>query len=240
MDFSYTSYNKLISLIRKHGYAISDYNSWNKHDRSVILRHDVDYDLNKAVRFAEFENNIGVTSTYFVLLTSPLYNALSKEGRDAIIRINSLGHCIGLHYDETCYDSNDQIESNIIEEKDILGSIIGKPVDVFSMHRPSREILDRNIEITGMINCYSSGFFKDIKYISDSRRHWREPVESIIEEEKYDRIQILTHAFWYDEVSVTIQEAVSSFVNDGNLQRYNSMGENITDLAKIMSLREVR
>ena len=94
--------------------------------------------------------------------------------------------------------------------------------------------------IPDMINSYGKTFFNDFKYLSDSRRRWREPVLDIICAEKYDRLHILTHPFWYHDDEETISETVSNFVNSGNRARYSAMSENIADLSSIMQESEVR
>ena len=37
MDFSYSSYEKLISLLKQYNYSITDYNNYKKYEKSVIL-----------------------------------------------------------------------------------------------------------------------------------------------------------------------------------------------------------
>ncbi len=116
---------------------------------------------------------------------------------------------------------------------------VGTQVSAVSMHRPSRAILDADIHIPDMINSYGKKFFREFKYLSDSRRHWREPVEEIIDSAEYDRLHILTHPFWYSEKEYDMHRAVAGFINSGNLQRYQQMERNITDLESIMGREEV-
>ena len=108
MQFTYSAYETLIALLRAQEYAFCDYHDHAQHPRCVILRHDIDNSLPQAVRLAEIEAELGVKSTYFVLLRTDFYNVASKTGQDALRRILSLGHEIGLHYDEIAY-----VESNI-------------------------------------------------------------------------------------------------------------------------------
>ena len=103
-----------------------------------------------------------------------------------------------------------------------------------SMHRPSQATLESDLQIPGMINSYGQTFFHDFKYLSDSRRRWREPVEEIIRSGTYDRLHILTHAFWYHKADESITETVSAFIRSANAERYGQMQENITDLASIV------
>lgn len=62
----------------------------------------------------------------------------------------------------------------------------------------------------------------------------------IIRRGEYDRLHILTHAFWYHEQEKSISETVGAFVNSGNMARYTAMRENIADLSSIMQESEVR
>lgn len=121
-----------------------------------------------------------------------------------------------------------------MEETELLGRAIGSHVDIVSMYRPSQFVLDADIDIPGMINSYGKIFFREFKYLSDSRRRWRESVDDIIESESYKRLHILTHPFWYNEAEEDIYETVSRYINGGNDFRYQVMESNISDLSSIM------
>ena len=116
----------------------------------------------------------------------------------------------------------------------MLSALLGTPVTSVSMHRPSQATLDADLQIPGMINSYGQTFFHDFKYLSDSRRRWREPVEEIVASGRYDRLHILTHAFWYHQQEEPIEVTVRRFISSANQERYRQMEENITDLASIM------
>ncbi|MCH5248894.1 MAG: hypothetical protein J1E98_03130 [Lachnospiraceae bacterium] len=243
MNFTYDSYCSLLSLIKQNGYDITDYNDWESKRRCVVLRHDVDNDLSKALKLAQVEQSQGVKSTYFVLVTNDLYNIFSKDNRKKILEIIKCGHQIGLHFDEMSYPmqigSYNEICEKILYEAKILEMVTEKPVKVVSMHRPSKEILVEKLTIPGMINAYGSPYFDEFKYLSDSRRHWREPVEQIVASAQYDRLQILTHAFWYNEEEKDIHDTVKLFINSANRQRYETYGENFTELASVMGINEI-
>lgn len=243
MQFTYDSYKALLQKLKDHGYRIADYESWRQMDRCVILRHDVDNDVQKAVEMAEFERAQGVASTYFVLLTSNFYNVFSKETSQALKKMADCGHAIGLHFDEVRYPElagdPDGIRQKIVEEAQLLGRAAGCKVNTVSMHRPSKEILEADLQIPGIINSYGKTFFKDFKYVSDSRRRWREPVEEIVESEQYERLHVLTHAFWYNQREMNLHDSVAGYINGGNRQRYLWLEDNITDLGAIMPPEEI-
>lgn len=243
MQFTYDSYIGLIRLLQEMDYTIASYDNYKNYDKCVILRHDVDYRLRNACELAEFEQLEDVRSTFFLLLTSDFYNVFSLDSKRAIDRIMKCGHEIGLHFDEVRYpqkmgDTN-FIRNKILEEADILSKAIGTSITKVSMHRPSRQIIDSDMQIPGMINTNSYTFFKDIKYVSDSRHIWREPVEDIIRSKQYNRIQIVVHPFWYDKDELDIKEAVCTFINSANAERYQIMNKNISDLSEIMETSQI-
>ncbi len=58
-------------------------------------------------------------------------------------------------------------------------------------------------------------------------------------QKKYDKLHILTHAFWYKEAELDIGTRINEFVNHANVERYAFFKENITDLESIMKEEEV-
>lgn len=239
MRFTYQAYRQLLTLLREQGYVNRNYCDYESTSRCVILRHDIDTSLSQAVKMAELEGKEGANSTWFVLLRTDLYNVFSKSEREALEYIRSLGHEIGLHFDEASYVPAlrpDEMVQNIVKECEILSALLEAPISAVSMHRPSKSTLKADFKIPGIVNSYGKTFFHDFKYCSDSRRRWREPVEEIICSRKYDRLHILTHAFWYHEVEESISQTVESFVRAANRERYHQMAENITDIHSIIGL----
>ncbi len=241
MQFTYTSYLNLLKKLKSHGYEIADYHNWMKKRRCVILRHDIDFSIDRAVKMAEFEAENGIFSTYFVIVTSGFYNIHSRDCREKLREICRMGHEAGVHYDETAYMTADpqEIVKNILYEGRILSDILGHQVNTVSMHRPGREILEMNLDVPGFVNSYSDTFFHKFKYVSDSGRKWREPVEKYIEHTAYERLHILTHAFWYENTEQSLQDTIKSFVNRANNDRYNVLDMNFTSLGTVMGREEI-
>ncbi|NWG36190.1 hypothetical protein [Nitrososphaera sp.] len=67
--------------------------------KEIILTHDIDVFPPYALQLARMEHRHGVRATYFVLLHSEWYNALSPENMEIWKKIGELGHEIALHYD---------------------------------------------------------------------------------------------------------------------------------------------
>ena len=121
-----------------------------------------------------------------------------------------------------------------------MEEIIGSSISVVSMHRPSKETLNSDLKINGMINTYGNEFFHNFKYLSDSRMSWKEDVVDLVMSNRYSRLQILTHAFWYENQDSSIDYMIKQFVNSGNIDRYSTLQDNITDLNSVMKISEVR
>ena len=239
ISFTYSSYRALINCLHERLYAFVDYHNYEKNTRCVILRHDIDNSIDKSVKLAELEAELGVKSTFFVLLTSDFYNPSSKKNIKGLHRIQELGHEIGLHFDEMAYDEFKSVPKAIIREAGILSDILGAPVTTVSMHRPSQQTLNADYQIPGLINSYGKTFFNDFKYLSDSRRRWREPVLDIIKSGQYDKLHILTHAIWYNEDEEDIHETIKKFVTSANRERYFQEKENIKDIESILEISEI-
>lgn len=246
MDFTYSAYKGLIHSLLQNGYRISTYKDWQTTSKCAILRHDIDNDIEKALVLAEVEKNMkeaGVRSTFFVLVTSDFYNIFSHKNAKLLRKIGECGHDIGLHFDETRYTdikTPSDAKIHILDEVKLLSKVLEKPVEVVSMHRPSQMMLDADLQIEGIINSYGRIYFKEFKYVSDSRRRWREPIEDIVAAGNFERLHILTHAFWYNDVEKNIHDSVYEFVNNGNRQRYIGMQSNISNLHLIMPENEVK
>lgn len=136
-------------------------------------------------------------------------------------------------------EEQESIVQNIVKECGLLSAFLETPVSTVSMHRPSKATLEADFQIPGVVNSYGKTFFRDFKYLSDSRRRWREPVLDIIESGTYDRLHILTHPFWYHEGQQSIQETVSTFVHSANRERWRQLAENITDINSILKEDEL-
>ena len=235
MNFTYKDYQALIGLLRENGYAFSSYVNYPGKGKCVILRHDIDYSLEQAVKLARIEKDLGVRSTYFVLLSSDFYNPASSSSYRYLHEILDLGHDIGLHFDETAYSyERFGMEYFIRKEARILSDLIDVNINSFSLHRPNHFSLETEIRIPGLINSYGEEFFHGFKYLSDSRRRWREPVEEIIEKGEFEKLHILTHAFWYHEEDLTISETILDFIRSASRERKLTMKDNLTDLEHIL------
>ncbi len=245
MQFTYKAYSNMIELLREKGYIFSNYHNCVDVNKPVILRHDIDYSLEKALKLAKLEYELRVSSTYFVMLTTKFYNLMSRDNLKIVDKIKEYGHDIGLHFDEVnypeyYYDTHGGVRDVIFQEARLFKQITGIDVKSVSMHRPSQKTLNSDYDLSPMMNSYSKYFFDEFKYISDSRRRWREDIEGIINAGEYNKLHILTHAFWYNIEEIGIKDSIKEFIENANAERFYILSENISDLESIISMREIK
>lgn len=97
IDFTFTKYKELCGTIVESEcdtLTFSHYfHSKNLPERFVILRHDVDRKPENALKMAELEKRLGITSTYY-------FRTIEDVFKPTIIKeIASMGHEIGYHYE---------------------------------------------------------------------------------------------------------------------------------------------
>ncbi len=60
MELTIAAYRRLLELLRSKGYPFCFYDEADQYEKSVILRHDVDFTIEKAVEMAEIEHEISI------------------------------------------------------------------------------------------------------------------------------------------------------------------------------------
>ena len=83
-----------------------------KKKKFTLWRHDIDLSVHRAYSLAKIEKNFCIKATYFFLLGSKFYNIFEKDIKDLILKIISLGHRIGLHFDPNQYNINSKKKLN--------------------------------------------------------------------------------------------------------------------------------
>ena len=89
-------YLEIVNSIDAKRVMIKEFGSINKSERFYCLRHDVDYDINKALELAEYEHENDIRATYFLLHTADYFD-YSQEFAGKCKKLVELGHDIGFH-----------------------------------------------------------------------------------------------------------------------------------------------
>ena len=219
--FNFNFFKKILSVLKKDFLFCSfqDAAKIINHTNSkpyVFLRHDVDLDLDLALRMSLIERDLKVKSCYMIMTNSPFYSLDGNRSKSIITEMINAGHEIGLHFD---FDNNahrnngteiEQIKSDINASCLKLEKVTGFKINSISFHRPLPQFLRGPFYIEGRINAYSAELMR--WYLSDSKGNWREgnPIDSFAKP-KSNVLQLLMHPIWWDEKHMEAPDRLQTF-----------------------------
>ena len=241
--FSFDDYREIIRAIKATG-RYATYEEALEKDSFVIMRHDVEYSVERAHALAKVEESMDFRSTFFFQWTNNSYNILSRKNRDILSDMHERGQHICLHFALNGMTDMRVIKERIKQEIDMLSNMLGFEINSFSIHRPSPDVLAENIKISGIINAYQDDFFTfdpkatpeselDVKYLSDANHVWRYgyPDEETIN--KYDKVQILTHPFAWTKKGYDNLENYKTLVNEKYVELIDSIDNECKDFGAL-------
>lgn len=208
-DFSIDSYAETLRDYREAGYEVSSFERYlaapaGKH---LIMRHDIDNDLEQAGRIAEVDAQAGCTSSFYLRVHARGYNLLSLPSLRIIQRMEYLGHEVQLHLEGGLCDwvGGDNLDW-AHRQRTIFEAAVGRPLGGFSSHEPARmggvEFANSLLELWSdsvTYHAYEERFMMPhMKYLSDSSGRWREGHFGMWVG-KEPLMQVLTHPFWWFE-----------------------------------------
>jgi len=206
-SFSRDGYGSILSLAREVGYEIRPMRDalTCSGTSQLLLRHDVDFSLRIAFNMALFENERGVTATYYVLPHNDFYAPFSPEGRRILVQMIGLGHEVGLHWDPAVYPERPAEFRRAVErDVEMLEEVLGQKVRSASQHNP---IDSRFVDLSDLfeIEAYSASVRERFAYVSDSAMSWRahSPWDVLPQRQN---LQLLTHPIWWMTPEGTRQE----------------------------------
>jgi hypothetical protein len=219
-DFSLGHWQAVLKNALEMGYRFCFYEDYatevSSMERTILLRHDVDISLEKALLLAEAEKDAGVKATYFIHLYSRFYHPFSLEGKKQIRKIVGLGNEVGLHCQPQHYTGKDKA-AMLAQDTTRLSQVTKRPVKVCSVQRSgstatlgSDELRKAGIEY----EAHETHFFKQVKYVSDSGGRWREGCLCRWLGRK-DRLAVLTHPVWWLGLELD-QDEIPDRLNSGD------------------------
>jgi len=95
-DFTLSIYKQLLNSVSELGIKILNVSEFLRTDDQLCLgiRHDIDRKIDNAARMAELENELGISTTYYVRCKRSVLKP------DLIRKIYDLNHEIGYHYED--------------------------------------------------------------------------------------------------------------------------------------------
>ena len=207
---------------------------------ALLLRHDIDLDMTAATEVAEAEHDSGIWSTFFILMTSPLYNPQSRVIGQQIRHIRALGHRIGLHYDPSTIEATElrdhthTIKSQCME----LERISDGPIAAFSAHRPTANGVELPDQVSNLSNAYAPNFRDHIEYSSDSGGWWQFGLFSESAAFREGRsLQLVLHPIWWTSHTVEHpRNRLQRLIDDRRWLDRNHISDDISPYAADLAL----
>ena len=195
----------------------------------AILRHDVEFSVDRALKLALLEAEHNTKSTFFFQVLSNAYNPFSVKNYKKIQKIEELGHDVGLHFYITHLNHHDhgQLRSELARQKAMFELGLDMECKAFSFHRPPKWVLEiREDVVDGILNAYGPSYFEfspnpeKIKYITDSQHKWSygHPLDFSSE----SKVQILLHPDEWSPSGDTGPEGFFSSIIDENANEFIS------------------
>ena len=251
--FNYEEYKNIINMIREHLPIIDFADIKDDTEKFCVLRHDIEFSIDRAYELAKIEKDLGVYSTYTVQLRNNTYNALSEKNIELVKRIKELGHQVGLHQNPPLMEL-EHLGNYIQADISILEHFYGFGVDRFAFHRPKKEYLKANIRLDNKINCYDRRFFHyyddnpitlslkaldmkpvsriDVLYLSDSNHKWKFGYPMNYDFSKVDKLQLLTHPYSWSETGGDNYSNFLSVIRERNKELLHSMNTETSTFPK--------
>lgn len=240
--FSYKEYKEIIQIIKESG-RMANFKQARGKDQFIIMRHDVEFSVDRAFALSKLELSMDFTSTYFFQWTNNSYNILSRRNQEMIKKIREMGHHVGLHFALNGLTDMEEVRRQIRKEIRILSEMFGFPITQFSIHRPSKEVLRENIKLPGVLNAYQDDFFTfaeevdgstelKVKYMSDANHIWRYGYPDRENVLGHDKVQILTHPFAWTEKGYDNRDNYATLVREKYAEMIDSIDRECKDFCE--------
>ncbi len=199
MGFTIQGYKWILDTLISANFRFIKYkpNLLSDNNAIILLRHDIDLDLDSALEIAKVDHSRGIESTFYIMPSNPFYDIYAAPTINSVRNIYELGHDVALHIDLS--NSNQPlklIKHSLIRLKELFPFI---REDIFSIHSPGLSNMSKVFK-PGIINVSSVKLFdQSVTYISDSTGKWNENghVLSSIAFKFRKPIQLLIHPIWW-------------------------------------------
>ena len=211
--FSYNEYKEIISLIQEH-LPIVSFNDVidNNLEKYCVIRHDVEYSMDRALKLAQLESELDIKSTYCIQVRNNIYNAISDKNIKIAKQIKALGHEIALHQDPPAGFGDYRLKSYLLQDMRVLSMYYDLPIKIFSYHKPKQEYLQKYFTVEDKINTNGNKFFHyfkgdglvkpeelNVTYLADSNHKWKWGDPKDLDFTKVKKLQMNMHPYSWSE-----------------------------------------
>ena len=213
-DFTFRHYGSFLERALKLGYGFHDHLSYWRNrapGRTILLRHDIDNFMKRAVEFAKIEASLGLKATYFVRIHAE-YNPFYVTDYLRLKQIQNAGHELALHSDVLEFadltGQTERAEDLFRREIRYLELALDCKLYGVSTHRDLNSGVPNSMPWVAALNlpdfgleydAYHPVFVKEHKYVSEKVNRgigwWEQCACSYIGRE--EKLTVLTHPRWW-------------------------------------------
>jgi len=213
--FGTEKYKDLLCKLQEKGFIFTSFEdaSQNLDGRRIALRHDIDFSVESALEVSRIESDLGISSIYFFMLTSNMYNLFSKKNKLIVEEISTRGHQVSIHFDPTCYESSflDGFKTEYASFTSAFPSLPSPKL--VSIHRPGSFLDDNNQKLPNVEHTYQDKYFRKMNYYSDSGgRDVSLSVSELEPKTGSANVQILLHPIWWVQITASPTETLLNFI----------------------------
>ena len=222
--FTYSYYNNLSSELEKPRYLVMNVSGFlslakqgklPKDKVLVILRHDVDNEVNSAMKISFIEKDHNLTSTYYVRTRGP-YSMSNPNLREWMKWLYGNNLEVGLHY-ENLFAANYNFTLAVKTFKSDL-KLLRKMAPVVTVcshgNSPNQKYINYEIFTRNYTTLDENGLVGEayltvselvnnnglkMAYLSDSGKKWNLWLENLINAEKGEVLYFLLHSDWWHD-----------------------------------------
>lgn len=175
-DFTLIMFELLLRSFVKQEYSFHTFELFlaQKPERSIIIRHDIDDSKFRALKFAEMERRLGISSSYYFRIKKCSFN------EDLMRRIADMGHEIGYHYEDLSLNNGNFEKAIVSFEKNLNTFRKIYPVKTICMHGRALSKYDNralwtkyNYRDFGIIGePYFDLNYDKVLYLTDTGQSW--------------------------------------------------------------------
>lgn len=238
MQFNIQNYKNILKLIQLQNYNFIEACEWKKKSNSkkkiIILRHDIDFDLEYALNIAKIENKLNIKSNFFFLINDEYYNIFSPQSEKILKKILNLDHYIGLHIDPSRYDKIN-FNKNIKRDIKYFENFYNLKINSYSFHKPTIYNFSQ-IKINFAYHSYNKKLLKEYKYISDSSMVFDYKLLNNLVTQG-EKIHLLIHPLWWTTNSNKIDSKLNEVINK-KIESLNYIFYNYKTLLKSININK--
>ena len=207
LRFDTPSYERLIRRVRDAG---RPFVGFDERDAGVVLHHDVELSLDRALTMARLEATLRVEATYCVPLDAPVHDSSTVTFAHTVQTLSQLGHDVGLQFDPHAHwedlPSDEAIRKRVDDRREVLSRLVDEPVEVVSFRNPTDRL--RDLDLGDAVNAdRPPADAPDYRYLVDREWAGDDPFDGGVPE----RCQVLVHPGLWHPVERSEAEVLADY-----------------------------